>query len=308
MSLTPLPPPLGCRGALLTRHKRTNSMGDIRGGEIGVLHHSPTGMLFIKNDQLLCTNVFTTYRLVSTRQGGQHPPCCVENTVLCSLPCLKRETEGAVCPPPTTSPHPSPHHVSTHCPPCPHPPNIETMPVWAHFRCSASVHHLTRRTLKKCPDGHGFDAQCLSTILNIEIMPIWAHFHNHPEHRNCAHLGTFSMLCVCPPLPIRRTSKKCPDGHGFDARRLSTTSPAKTDGHVSDALRVSTTSPPPKHQNHAHLDTVSMLGTRPPLLHLPNIEKMLRMGMVSMLGIYSLSCPPHPYLPNIEKMPTWACF
>ena len=138
----------------------------------------PHRYVFYLTCQLLCINVFTTYRLVSTQQGGCCPPCCVENTfktVRCSLPRLKRETEGPfVLHPP----------FSTRC--SPHPPSIETMPIWARFRCSASVHHLpTCRASKKCPSGH------------------------------------VSMLGLCRPS---RTSKPCPFGHVFDAWCLSTTS------------------------------------------------------------------------------------
>ena len=94
-------------------------------------------------------------------------------------------------------------------------PNIETVPIWARFRCSVSIHHLpTRRASKKCPDEHVFDARGV-------------HY-----------------------FPIPQTSKPCPSGHGFDARRVSTTSlPAK---HRQNAqmgtfsmLGVSTTSPSP---------------------------------------------------------------
>jgi len=172
------------------------------------------------------------------------------------------------------------------------------MPIWARFRCSASVYHLlTRRTSKN------------------------------------AYLGMVSMLGICPPFFTRRTSKKCPDGHGFDAWHLSTTSPAETSkncpsGHIFDALRVSTTSPPPEHRNRAHLDTVSMLGARPPFLHPPNIEKMPRWAWFRCSAFIhypvhhiptcrtSKKCPDrHGFdvwdgrqILNIKTMPTWACF
>jgi len=183
------------------------------------------------------------------------------------------------------------------------------------------------QTSKPCPSGHVFDARY------VHHLPTPRTFVDHPEHRNRAHLGTFLMLCVCPPLPICQTLKKCPDGHGFDAWHLSTTSPTETSkncpsGHVFDALRVSTTSPPPEHRNRAHLDMISMLGAHPPLLHPLNIEKMPRWAWFRCSAFIhypvhhiptcrtSKKCPDrHGFdvrrlstIPNIKTMPTWACF
>ena len=142
------------------------------------------------------------------------------------------------------------------CPPPPHPPSIEKVPIWACF-----------------------DARPLSTVPNIETMPIWARFRclvsvHHfltREHRITAQMGMVSMLGVCQPS---RTSKLCPFGHVFDARHLSTTSPhrkraqmgtfsmlgvcppSRTSklypfGHVVDARYLSTTSPPAEHRKNA---------------------------------------------------------
>jgi len=137
------------------------------------------------------------------------------------------------------------------CPPPLHPPSIEKVPIWAWFRCSASV--------------------------------------NRPEHRNHAHLGTFSMLSIYPPpphppsiCPPSRTSKLYPFGHVFDARYLSTTSP------------------PAKHRKNAQMSTFSMLSARPPHPHPPNIEKMPRWARFQCSG-----CPPLPHPPNIKTVPIW---
>ena len=168
-----------------------------------------------------------------------------------------------------SSTHPSLHHISTHCPP--HPPSIETMPIWARFWRSASVHHLpTRRATKKCPSGHGFDARCLSTVPNIETMPIWAHFRclvsvHHfltCEHWKNAQMGMVSMLGVCQ---LSRTSKLCPFGHIFDVQvvhhfPIPRTSKPCPSGHGFDPWRVSTTSLSTEHRKNAQMDMVSMFG------------------------------------------------
>jgi len=251
--------------------------------------------------QLLCINVFATNRLVSTQQGGQHPPCCIENTfktVCCSLPRLKRETKGLfVLHPPFSPPHF--HALSTCCPP--HPPSIETKPNWAHFRCSASVHHLpTRRASKKCPFGHVFDAWCLSTTsspASIGKMPRWAWFRcsasvNCPEHRNCAHLGTFSMLGIYPPPPHPPSIEKVPRWARF---RYSASI------HHLPTRQASVHHP--EHRNCTHLGTFSMLSARPPHPHPPNIEKMPRWAHFRCSG-----CPPLPHPPNIKTVPIWTRF
>jgi len=284
----------------------------------------PHRYVFHLTCQLLCINVFTTYRLVSTQQGGQHPPCCIENTfktVRCSLPRLRRETEGPfVLHPPFSPPHfhalstsPAEHRNHAHlgtfsmlciCPPPPHPPtilNIETMPIWARFRCLVSVHHFLTcehrkiaqmgmvsmlgvcqlsRTSKLCPFGHVFDAWHLSTT----SPPV--------EHRKSAQMGTFSILGIYPPpphppsiCPPSRTSKLYPFGHIFNARYLSTTTP------------------PAEHRKNAQMSTFSMLSARPLHPHPPNIKEMPRWARFRCSG-----CPPLPHPPNIKTVPIWTRF
>ena len=143
--------------------------------------------------------------------------------------------------------------------------NIETVPIWARFRCSVSVHPSPSAKHRK-------NAQ-MGMVSMLGVCP-----PHHPlKHRKTAHLGTFSMLCECPPplhppnietAPIwtrfrclarvhhfftRRTSKLCPSGHNFDARRASTTSL------------------PARHRSHAQMRMFSMFGVSPPP-HLPNLK------------------------------------
>ena len=68
-------------------------------------------------------------------------------------------------------------------------PNMENMPIWACFQCSACLYNIpTHRTSKKCPDGYGFNVQCVNTVYLL----IW---------------------------------KPCPDGHGFHIRCVSNNLP-----------------------------------------------------------------------------------
>jgi len=131
--------------------------------------------------------------------------------------------------------------------------------------------------IKKCPDGYGFDAQCLFTILSTTSLPA--------KHRKNAQIGMVLMFSICLPS---RTSKPCPPGHVFDARRVCTISlPAEhqnyaqmcsarvhyiltswtskpcSDAHVFDVQRVSTTIPPAEPQNYCHLGTFLMFGVCP---------------------------------------------
>ena len=58
-------------------------------------------------------------------------------------------------------------------------PNIETMPIWAFFRCSAGRDVVDRivnkcQASKPCPSGHFFDVQRVKKgeqMLSIETMP-----------------------------------------------------------------------------------------------------------------------------------------
>ena len=214
------------------------------------------------------------------------------------------------------------------CPPLPHPrasdncpdghgfdarrlstvPNIETVPIWARFRCSPSIHHLPAS--KTCPDGHVFDARRLSTIPNIETVPIWARcrcsvsIHHLPTRRaskKCPAEHVFDARGV-HYFPIPRTSKPCPSGHGFDARRASTTSlPAE---HRKNAqmgtFSMLGTSPSPEHRNHAHLDTVSMFGARPPHPYLPPTPMPLPHVSSETEGVVSFQ-QPITTPPSLEK-------
>jgi len=111
--------------------------------------------------------------------------------------------DGGVCLLPTT--HPSPAFTrNTRWRGLCFQLNIEKMPRWAWFQCSAFIHypvrHIpTRQTSKKCPPGHNFDAWRASTtslpaghrshaqmrmfsaclhhhLPNLEIIAIWARF------------------------------------------------------------------------------------------------------------------------------------
>jgi len=218
---------------------------------------------------------------------------------------LETRDGGTVCPPPTLlsttfprtvhltrqalKPCPSGHvfdalHLSTTSPPAEHRKSAHLGMVSMLGVCQLS------RTSKPCPFGHIFDAWCLSTTslpASIGKMPRWAWFRcsasvNCPEHRNCAHLGTFSMF------------------------RLSTTSPSpehQNRAHLDTVLILGVCPPHPYPLNIEKMPRWTWFRCSASVYH-PEHRNCAHLDMFSMLSV----CPPPPYPLNIEIMPIWACF
>jgi len=75
------------------------------------------------------------------------------------------------------------------CSPPPYLLNTKNMPIWAHFQCLVCIYHP-------------------STIFPP------------PEHQKHAHMGMFCLYNI----PTHWTSKKCPNGHGFNVQCITTVS------------------------------------------------------------------------------------
>ena len=79
----------------------------------------------------------------------------------------------------------------------------------------------TRRALKTCPGGHGFDVQDGRQTPNIETMPIWA-FFRCLAGRDVVDRIVNKRQCSAGEevVDARQASKSCPDGRGFNVRGM----------------------------------------------------------------------------------------
>jgi len=98
-------------------------------------------------------------------------------------------------------------------------PNIETMPIWACFRCSAaSLPHPSCRTRKACPWGRVSRVQCHPSCRTSKPRPSGHVFDVrlllyptlHAGHKKHALAGMFFVFSVFSTLPLTSNTKIVP--------------------------------------------------------------------------------------------------